>query len=289
MNGFVAFSHRALGRWTSALPEERLRRVQRDLFRAHVDMRADAWLAAAWMGALLAGLAGLLLGALATLALPAPLPVRLLLPVLAALVLGGWVPALGTLMLRNKATELAKDADENLPHALNYLLALASAGLTPRDMWGSLARAPVFGPLATEAGRIRRDLDVFGHDLLTALRLAQERTPSKRFAEFLQGAISAFQSGVDLENYLRTKGAQSQRQAVEEQLKAFDGMGIMAEAFLVTVVAAPLFLIILLTVMTVSQGKDALLWGWLLVLVFIPIAQVTVGALVKGMNPKVWT
>lgn len=288
MNAFVRLSHQLLGRWTSR-QDKALADLQKLLYQAHVEVRADAWLSALWMGSLLAGLGGLLVGALAAALIPGPLAPRLVIPLLAALLVGGWTRALGPLLLKNRATELAKDLDENLPHALNYLLALASAGLTPRDMWGSLARAPIFGPISVEASRIRRDLDVFGHDLLTALRHAQDRTPSRRFAEFLQGAISAFQSGVDLENYLRTKGAQAQRQAIEEQLRSFDSMGIMAEAFLVTVVAAPLFLIILLTVMTVSQGTGALFWAWLLVLVFIPVAQLIVGALVKSMNPKVWT
>lgn len=287
MNGYVLFAHRALGRWTSR--GARLPAVQRDLFRAHVEMRADAWLASLWLASALAAFAGLLLGVLLALALPSlPLALRVVTPVGLAVVLGGWTYALVPLLLRNRANELAKDIDANLPHGLNYLLSLASAGLTPRDMWGSLAKADVFGPLAYEAGRIRRDLDVFGDDLLTALRNAQERSASKRFREFLQGAISAFQSGVDLQNYLRTKGAQYQRQAVEEQLKSFDAMGIMAEAFLVTVVAGPLFLVILLTVMSVSQGRGVIAWGYMLVLVFIPVAQLTVGALIKGMSPKGW-
>jgi flagellar protein FlaJ len=288
VNAYFALSHRLLGRWTSTRTAT-LVPLQRALFRAHRETRADVHLSGLWMAAGLAGLAGLLLGTLVALAAPLPPALRALLPLALAGTLFGWALALGPFLLRNQANELGKAIDEDLPHGLNYLLALASAGLTPRDMWGSLARAEVFGPLAYEAGRIRRDLDLFGDDLISALRAAQGRTASRRFDEFLQGAISAFQSGVDLENYLKTKGAQSQRQAVEEQLKSFDAMGIMAEAFLTTVVAGPLFLIILLTVMTVNQGKSVLLWGYVLVLAFIPLAQIVVGTLIKGMNPKVWT
>lgn len=289
MNGYLAFSHRLLGRWTSR-PSPRLALVQRALFRAHRETRADVYLSGVWMSASLVGLSGLLTGTMLALLLPMPLAARVLLPLgLAGASFAAYLVTMGPIVLQHQANELGKAIDENLPHGLNYLLSLASAGLTPRDMWGSLANASVFGPLAYEAGRIRRDIDVFGHDLITALRAAQDRTASKRFDEFLQGAISAFQSGVDLENYLKTKGVQYQRQAVEEQLRNFDAMGIMAEAFLTTVVAGPLFLIILLTVMTVNQGRGVLLWGYLLILVFIPISQIVVGAIIKSMNPKVWT
>ena len=288
MSGYAHFSHRLLGWWSTRRPDA-LPPMQKVLFKAHREMRADVYLSALWMSALLAGLAGMAFGVLLALVAPVPLALRILMPLFLGAIFFGWARAIGPLLLQNEANEVGKIIDENLPHGLNFLLALASAGLTPRDMWGSLAKAEVFGPLAHEAGRIRRDLDVFGHDLITALRSAQERTASKRFEEFLQGAISAFQSGVDLENYLKTKGAQYQRQSVEEQLKNFDSMGIMAEAFLTTVVAGPLFLIILLTVMTVSQGKGVLVWGYLLVCIFIPISQLIVGALIKSMNPKVWT
>jgi len=290
VNTFVRVSYRLFGRWAEkASDEKKNKELQRRLLQADWSMRAGAFRAALWSGSILAGLAGLLL-ALPVAFLPqAPPAGRVLLPFVIALFFGGMTYSLAPILLSNAATERAKEIDENLPHGLNYMLALANSGMAPRDVWASLARAKVFGALAVDAERVVRDLDVFGTDLLTALKQAQERTPSVRFREFLQGAISAFQSGVELESYLRHKGEQYQREAVEEQLKTIDTMGLMAEAFLVVVVAAPLFLIILLTVMSINQGEQVLFYGYAMVLVFIPVTQLIIGTLVRSMNPRVWT
>lgn len=289
MNRFVDVSYRLFGRWSERDDEGTLRALQRDLLMADWSMRAGAFRAALWMGMAIAAIVGTILGLTLALVGGAPTLIVILLPGALGAFMAGLASTLTPLLLTNAGNERAKEIDENLPHGLNYLLALASSGIPPRDIWAGLARAKVFGALAVEAERIVRDLDMFGVDLLTAMRNAQERTPSKRFGDFLVGAVSAFQSGVELENYLRNKEEQYQRTASEEQLKTIDTMALMAETFLVVVVAAPLFLIILLTVMSVNQGRSVLLFGWLMVLVFIPLTQIVIGTLVRSMNPKVWT
>ena len=289
MHPYVAFSYGVFGPLAER-SRAQTADLQKRLHRAHMPYRAAAYLSALYMTGVLAAFPGLAFGAALVLALPAtPLVLKLLVPLAFALFLGGMTIAIGPLWLENQVKERAKLVDENLAHAINYMLALANAGLPPKEIWRALAKARVFGPIATEAERITRDLDLFSYDLLTALRLAQERTPSKPFHEFLQGAISAFQSGVELTSYLKTKGEQYQHEAEERQRKDLDTMGVLAETFLVMVVAAPLFLIILLTVMAINQGQSVILWGFVLVLVFIPLCQVVIGALISSLNPKVWT
>lgn len=289
MNGFVFAGYRLLGKWSEKGDAKALHELQLTLMKADRPMRAGAYRAALWLAAILAGAVGALLAVPLAFLPEAPLFGRILLPIVFAVFFGGLTYTVAPILLRNAGIERGKEIDENLPHALNYMLALSNSGMAPRDVWASLARAKVFGALAVEAERIVRDLDVFGQDLLTALRHAQDRTPSKRFAEFLVGAVSAFQSGVELESYLRNKGEQYQRAAVAQQLTDIETMALMAEAFLVVVVAAPLFMIILLTVMSINQGRAVLFYGYAMVLVFIPLLQLIIGTLVRSMNPRVWT
>lgn len=289
MEPFVFHAYGIFGKLT-----ERSRKqtadLQKKLHKAHFPMRASAYLATLYAAAALAAIPGVLFGLALAFAVPGtPLLFKVLVPFAFALFLGGMTIAVAPLWLENQIGEKAKEIDENLPAALNYMLALANAGLPPREIWRSMAEAKVFGPIATEAERIARDLDLFNYDILQALRLAQDRTPSKRLHEFLQGAISAFQSGVELKAYLRTKGVQYQHDSEEQQLKNMDTMGVMAETFLVMVVAAPLFLIVLLTVMAVNQGESVIALGFGLSLVFIPLCQIVIGAMISSLNPKVWT
>lgn len=288
MNAIVALGYRLFG----AKLEERtveMGQLQQKLLRAHMNERAAAYAATLLLiGIVAASWTALVLAVVLVLA-GAPTVVLVLAPPVLALVAGASVVGGGVAYLDLQRQELAADIDENLPQALNYMLALANAGLPPKAVWASLARQPVFGHIRHEAERIHRDLDLFGHDLLLALRHAQARTPSKRFAEFIQGAISAFRSGVELGTYLKTKSTQYQFEAEQVQKENLDTIGVMAESFLVVVVAAPLFMIIMLTVMAISQGDKVILYGLVLILGYIPLAQLGIGWVIKSMNPRVWT
>jgi flagellar protein FlaJ len=281
---YAATAYRLFGRWTEAQcaksPD-----LQTRLHKAHMFTKDSTFLASLYLTSAIAAIVALALAVGPFLVLQAPLVIRIVVPLLASLTVGVSAYLVGHVIVANRAVEVAKSIDENLPAALNYLLALANAGMTPRQIWRSLAERKVFGALAIEAERITRDLDVFACDILTALRNAEVRTPSQRFHEFLQGAISSFQSGVDLQTYLKAKGQQYQDASIQTQRQVLDTMGVMAEAFLVVVVATPLFLIILITVMAINKGQSVILFGYLLTFLFIPFAQVIIGAMIQSMNP----
>jgi hypothetical protein len=50
--------------------------------------------------------------------------------------------------------------------------------------------------------------DLLGHDIVTALNRAIDRTPSIKFQDFLQGQITPLTSGGDLKHYFLSKSDQ---------------------------------------------------------------------------------
>ncbi len=288
MNTFTSFCYQLAGPMLERRETE-MADLQGRLMKAHISIRAAAFASAVLVVAVATLLwVGLVLGAVLLLA-DVNVGIAIVAPLILSVLLAASVVGVAFFALDIVASDKGKDIDENLPQALNYMLALANAGLPPKAIWASLAQQPVFGVIHFEAERIHRDLDLFGKDLLGALRVAQERTPSKRFAEFLQGAISAFRSGVELGTYLKSKSRQYQFEEEQVQKENVDTIGVMAESFLVVVVAAPLFLIILLTVMAVNNGEAVIFYGLVLVLGYIPLAQFGIGAIIRSMNPRIWT
>ncbi|HWG91473.1 MAG TPA: type II secretion system F family protein [Candidatus Thermoplasmatota archaeon] len=259
------------------------------LLRAARTERPESFLASLWAMGLIAAAGGLALSAFMVWATPASVPWFVTAPLLIVIPAFSFMLTLvvGRFVVSLKVQERALDLDVNLLHGLNYMLALSAAGLEPKRMFKSLAGQRVYGVLAEEAGFIYRDLAILGFDLINALKNAIERAPSEKFREFLQGALSAFQSGVDLQDYLKAKVAHYQRQQVEDQRKFLDTLGIIAESFLVIVVAAPLFLITLLAVMSVNQGDSVLFWGYGIGLIYLPLCQIGVIIAVSGMTSKV--
>lgn len=262
------------------------------LQRAYVLRRPEAYLRRARRAALWAAGLGLLPAVVAWAALALGRP---LLPPLAAGALVLLSPALGLStfgLLRGapvvQAVMRARAIDAKLPYALNYLATLAAAGATPQALFASLARQPIYGVVALEAARITRDIELLGQDVVTAMARAGERTASAKWQDLLQGAITALTSGGDLRTYFRDKAEQFLLDNRHEQKRFLEGLGVLAECFVTVVVAAPLFLIVILSVMTSLGGsvEQTVVVGYTLVLGVLPLAQAGFVLTIRTMTPE---
>ncbi len=179
-----------------------------------------------------------------------------------------------------------RDLESNLPYALNFMGALASAGIVPEEVFAILARQNVYGEVAQQAGLITRDTRLFGNDLVTAMHDASRRSPSQQFEEFLQGAVSTVTSGGDLKTYFLAKAEHFSAENHRQQKAFLESMGVMAESYVVVAAAAPLFLIVIISVMVLLQdGLNPIFMLNLVVLLVMPATHITFSAVLRGLRP----
>jgi len=180
----------------------------------------------------------------------------------------------------------AVSLEANLPYALNFMAALSSAGVVPNEVFGALGSQEVYGEVAREAAWIHRDTKVFSKDLVSALQAAARRSPSQQFEEFLQGSLNTITSGGDLKTYFLAKSEQF-TQDNRRRLKGFlESMGVMAESYVVVAAAAPLFLIVILSVMTLlSKTSDPTFLLNILVLLCMPVIHAMFAYILRTMRP----
>lgn len=262
------------------------------LLRSQTPLRPEMYISRAYLTATIAFVASALsvVGLVAVwstgvLAIP---PTALVLLVPLPVVLAGTLYIVSFVAPDLRAAERARDIDARLPYALNYISTMANAGVPPDRIFASLAKQHLYGEVANEAAWISRDLNVLAQDLPSALAAAIDRSPSIHFQDFLQGAITAVSSGGKLKTYFLTKSEQFMRQAQEDQKKFLETLGILAESFVTMVVAAPIFLIILITVMAMfGDGGGTLGMGYLLVLVLLPLAHGAFLAAIAYVTPEV--
>lgn len=188
-----------------------------------------------------------------------------------------------------RASSRARDIDAKLPYALNYISTMASAGVTPDKVFASLANQPIYGEVANEAAWISRDLRLLGKDVVGALTAGIDRSPSMKWQDVLQGAITTLTSGGDLKSYLLAKSEQFMYENRQQSKQFLDSLGVLAESFVTVVVAAPLFLLVLLSIMTMFGGdpRSSLTLGYLLVLLMLPMAQLGFAMTIKFVTPEV--
>jgi archaeal flagellar protein FlaJ len=153
-----------------------------------------------------------------------------------------------------KADSVKRNLDDGLPFTTGYLSILAGAGVTPAQMFRSLANIDTSLSICQEAKNIVRDVELFGVDMISALDSASKRTPSEKFKELLEGFIATMHSGGELGKYLSERSAQYMRLKKIALRRLGDTLSVLAEFYVVLLVAGPLIMVVMLAVMAMLGG-----------------------------------
>ncbi|MFX1533648.1 MAG: type II secretion system F family protein [Promethearchaeota archaeon] len=189
-----------------------------------------------------------------------------------------------------KANSRRKNLEQSLSIATSYMLAMATAGVVPDKIFSSLRNPELPPAIIEEATKIDRDLEAFGFDILEALEVASNRSPSEKWNKFLQGIIATVNAGGDFVNYLTIENKAFMKDQEESTKEFIEQLGVAAEIFMVLGVVAPLFLIIMIAILGTIGGGVAttqiLLKLFLIGLVYIvvPILMGFMIVLVDGLE-----
>ncbi|MCX6687894.1 MAG: type II secretion system F family protein [Methanoregula sp.] len=184
------------------------------------------------------------------------------------------------------AGDRRRKIDASLPYAINYITSMSTAGITPAEVFRLLGDSPIYGECSVEARYIAREIDIFGRDLIDAIRLMSSTTPSARLKEFLQGAMASISSGGNLTDYFRTKANQYALENRQTQKMFLDTLGLMAESYVTAVVAGMLFLIILQSIMSVLGGQQTPLMLYAIIYLMIPFGTMMFVIMISSMTPE---
>lgn len=173
----------------------------------------------------------------------------------------------------NLVSSRRQNIEVTLPHAITYLFALSHGGMSLVESMRALADADdVYGEVAREFETVVMDVELFGSDIYTALQNARNLTPSDGLAQFLDDLAGVLDSGASVTAFLESEADSYLRQAEEEQEDFLETLSLLAEVFVVAFVAAPLFLIVTLVVISLIGGSTVPQVA-LLVYLVIPVAM----------------
>jgi archaeal flagellar protein FlaJ len=233
-------------------------KLEQQLLQAHLRMRPEEYLSYVWMSTLLALVGFLAVASLFGGVLLAFLHVSPAL-VLVFFILLVMLPPMMTYMVLlslpgSKAKTRARDINKRIGPAMSFISAMASADVNVDVIFKELAKQDIYGQIKNEAEWITRDTELLGIDILTAINLAAQRTPSIKFQEFLQGVVTSSTSGGQLKPYFLQKAEQFEKEGKLEMRSQLETLGLMAESFVTVVVAFPLFLVVIMAIMAIVPG-----------------------------------
>lgn len=157
---------------------------------------------------------------------------------------------------RMKAADRKILIEAGLPSTASYLSAMSSSGVPPNRLFYSLAgEESVAQEISKESKRITRDIEIFGYDILKAMRTASERSPSERFSKFLDGMSATITSGGDITYYLSAESKALMKLKEEETKEFIEQLGVLAEIFMILGVVAPLFFVVIIAILAVISPE----------------------------------
>lgn len=173
-----------------------------------------------------------------------------------------------------RAASRRRQIEANLPQTVAFMYALSRSGMEFPEVLRVLSRnRHVYGAPAEEVGVAVRSVELFGTDVITAIRTMGRRTPSTQFGEFAENLASVLQSGQSLSAFLEQQHEQFREEAESQQEQLLNQLAAIAEGYVTVLVAGPLFLITILVVIGLAV-TDTLPLLRLLVYLVLPVANV---------------
>jgi flagellar protein FlaJ len=172
----------------------------------------------------------------------------------------------------SKAKTRGKNIDLFLPYATNFINTMSAAGISPAEIFEALSTVELYGEIQKEAKKITTEINMMGIDTITAIKNAITISPSDKFKEFLQGVLGVIQSGSELGPYFDRCVEKYMANDLIERKRNLESLAVMAEAFVVTVIAFPLFLVIIFSIMGMTSSGIDFFFMFLLAFLILPLA-----------------
>jgi flagellar protein FlaJ len=191
-------------------------------------------------------------------------------------------------MPSSKSKNRGKNIDRYLPYATNFINTMSVAGISPAEIFEALSAVKLYGEIQKEAKKITTEINLMGIDTITAIQHAIQISPSEKFKEFLQGVLTVIQSGSELGPFFNRCVERYMDADLADRKQGLESLAIMAEAFVVTVIAFPLFLVIIMSIMGMTSGGISFDFLFILAFVILPLAYLGFYVMMKsGMGEAI--
>ncbi len=143
--------------------------------------------------------------------------------------------------------------DYELPFVTIQMAAIAGADIEPSNIFKIIALNKEYPFVRQEAKKLMNQLNLYGYDLVTALRNVAMASPSKSWAELLNGFSTTIRSGGDLSKYLHKRAETLLFEYRLKREKATKSAETFMNLYISIVIAAPMLLMLLLIMLNISQ------------------------------------
>jgi Flp pilus assembly protein TadB len=172
----------------------------------------------------------------------------------------------------SEASSVQKKITQELPFAAIHMAAIAGSNIEPTRIFKIIAMSKEYPSIGNEVRKVVNQTDVYGYDLVTALKNVAKHTSNKKLAELFGGLATNISTGGELKSYLDKKAENFLLDHKLERKKYADLAGTFMDIYISILIAAPLVLMMMFIIMgTMDLGIAGLGTGFLMVLSIVAV------------------
>lgn len=142
--------------------------------------------------------------------------------------------------------------DDELPFATIHMSAISGAMIDPSRIFDIIISTKEYPFIEKEFKKLINEINIYGYDLVSALRNSAYNCPSKRLSELFNGLATTINSGGYLPEFFEKRSQTLLFEHGLEKEKRTKAAETFMDIYISIVIAAPMILMILLMMMKIS-------------------------------------
>jgi Flp pilus assembly protein TadB len=180
-------------------------------------------------------------------------------------------------LLEKKSTE--NKINQELPFAIIHMSAISGSMIEPSKIFNIIVSTKEYPYLEKEFTKLINEINVYGYDLVSALRSTALNSPSERLTELFIGLATTINSGGDLTEFLNKRAQTLLFEYKLEREKNTKTAETFMDIYISIVIAAPMILMLLLMMMKISGLGVSLGTSAVTLMIILGVSVVNVGFL----------
>jgi len=171
---------------------------------------------------------------------------------------------------------LTRHIDSELPFVVIHMGSISGSGVEPTHIFKIVGLSKEYPYTRGEIRKLLNQINVYGYDLISALRNVARFTPSQKFAELLNGLGTTISSGGDLKTFFEKRADTLLLNYRLEREKFIKTAETFMDIYISVVIATPMILLLLLVMISVSRISIGLSLGQMTFIIIFIVAFVNV-------------
>ncbi len=171
---------------------------------------------------------------------------------------------------------LGSKINQELPFVALHMSAIAGSGIEPSQIFRIVCLEKEYPNTGKEVRKIINQVNVYGYDLVSALKNTARETSSLKFAELLNGIGTTISSGGSLTEFLDKRAETLLFEYKLEREKYAKSAETFMDIYISIVIAAPMILTLLLILMSVGGIGIGISPGMLSMIIILIVSLINI-------------